>query len=365
MLSSHISQSLTLAVLAVSTLASVAAAECTRESLLATAEKYIAAQNSGNLADLQKFFTTTNFTYQENNQIIDLQKGVLAKPLKIEYSRSSADTVACASYTELVALTPTPYVIGTQIRHDGSGEVTMVDSIVATTGALFFNASATLGYFKSENWKPLDVPARPSRDVLQKAIDGYLDLFGGPNAATARSHLPFGSPCERTEGARYINCTDGMPPGGSTNTKAVSMRRYVIDEVTGSANVLCSFTAVGNIPDSHELRIENGKIRYVHTITLCAVDDGPDWGPTCIAERANRGKSTSKVLDGVLGVLVVPAVNDLAGRYVGLVHGALGEIGGSLALVLGNGPLLQDLGKVELDGAGLVLESLVPVVLVV
>ncbi|KAK0619604.1 hypothetical protein B0T14DRAFT_537330 [Immersiella caudata] len=261
--------------------------------LLATAEKYVAAQNSGGLDTIQPHFTTSNFTYQENNQIFDIKNGVLSKALKVEYSRSTADTVACASYTELVALTPTPHVIGTQIRHGPQpGTITLVDSIVATTGALFFNASASLGYFQKETWKPLDPPARPTRATLQQAIDAYLDLFGGPNAATARSHLPFGSPCERVEGARFINCTDGMPAGGNTNAKSVSMRRYVIDEVLGSADVLCSFTAVGNIPDSHELRIENGKIRYVHTITLCAVDDGPDWGPTCIAARAGRGKST-------------------------------------------------------------------------
>jgi hypothetical protein len=70
------------------------------------------------------------------------------------------------------------------------------------------------------------------------------------------------------------------------------MRRYIVDEVVGSAEVLCSFSAVGNIPDSHELRIENGKIRYVNTITLCAIDDGPDWGPTCLAARASRPKTT-------------------------------------------------------------------------
>jgi hypothetical protein len=210
----------------------------------------------------------------------------------------------------------------------------MVDSIVATTGALFFNASWTLGHFQKvtmghpatplltpnppdfrafvvwfycgheetlitcakENWKPLEASARPSREMLKKAIDGYLDLFGGPNGATARSHLPFGSPCERVEGSRFINCTDGIPASGPTGGKANSMRRYVIDEVVGSADVLCSFTAVGNIPDSHELRILNSKIRYVHTITLCAIDNGPDWGPTCIAARAGAGKSTRSKL---------------------------------------------------------------------
>ncbi|KAM7208130.1 hypothetical protein V8F20_001410 [Naviculisporaceae sp. PSN 640] len=273
-------------------------AQCSREALLATAEKYIAAQTTGSLQDLQTSFATSNFTYQENNQIISIEKGVISKPLHVEYSRHTADTVACASYTELVALTPTPYVIGTQIRHTAGSTgntttITMIDSIAATTGDLFFNASATLSHFRTENWGPLEVSARPTRKMLQDAIDGYLDLWGGPGGPTARARLPFGTPCERTEGSRYINCTDGIPAGGPLGGKENSMRRYVIDEVTGSADVLCSFTAVGNIPDSHEVRIENGKIRYVHTITLCAIDDGPDWGPTCLATRAERrGKST-------------------------------------------------------------------------
>ncbi|KAK3311882.1 hypothetical protein B0H66DRAFT_101942 [Apodospora peruviana] len=252
-----------LGALAISGQASVVlAAECSREALLATAEKYIAAQTSGNLSDLPNSFTTNHFTYQENNQIISIQKGVITKPLKVEYSRHTADTVACASYTELVALTPTPYVIGTQIRHGlgtgtGTGTtetITMIDSITATTGALFFNASATLAHFRTESWGPLEVSTRPSRKMLQDAIDGYLDLWGGPGGPTALSRLPFGRPCERTEGSRYINCTDGIPAGGPVGGKENDMRRYVIDEVTGSADVLCSFTAVGNIPDSHEVR---------------------------------------------------------------------------------------------------------------
>lgn len=295
---SNLKSGLTLGAVVISSHALLASAECSREALLATAEKYVAAQTSGSLSDLQTSFVTSNFTYQENNQIIAIQKGVITKPLKVEYSRHTADTVACASYTELIALTPTPYVIGTQIRHaSGTGagnttSITMIDSIAATTGALFFNASATLSHFRTENWGPLEASARPTRKMLQDAIDGYLDLWGGPGGPTARSRLTFGRPCERTEGSRYINCTDGIPAGGPLGGKENGMRRYVIDEVTGSADVLCSFTAVGNIPDSHEVRIQNGKIRYVHTITLCAIDDGPDWGPTCLAARAGRdGKS--------------------------------------------------------------------------
>jgi len=43
-----------------------------------------------------------------------------------------------------------------------------------------------------------------------------------------------------------------VPRGGSKTPN--SMRRYVIGEVFGSANVLCSFTAISNIPDNHEVR---------------------------------------------------------------------------------------------------------------
>jgi hypothetical protein len=137
--------------IAIASLSSPVAAECSRDKLIAAAGSYLAAQTSGKFADLQKSFAT-GFSYRENNQVIDITKGVMNQPLNIEYNRTTADTVACATYTELVALTPKPYVIGTQLHYtpDMAG-LAMIDSIVATTGALFFNASATLGYFQKVN----------------------------------------------------------------------------------------------------------------------------------------------------------------------------------------------------------------------
>jgi hypothetical protein len=44
-------------------------------------------------------------------------------------------------------------------------------------------------------------------------------------------------------------------------------RRYVIDEAMGSVNVLWVFQTMANAPDSHELRLEGGRLRYVHTMT--------------------------------------------------------------------------------------------------
>ncbi len=150
---------------------------------------------------------------------------------------------------------PTPYVIGTQIRHNEADlSVTMVDTVAATTGSLFFNASPEPGILQKQDWSPLPEGKRPTRAVLQAAIDGYLDLVEQLDRHPL--HPLFGTPCERVEGSRYVTpCTNGVPTSGGM--KANSMRRYVIDEVIGSAEVLCSFTSVGDIPDSHEIRIED------------------------------------------------------------------------------------------------------------
>ncbi|KAK1749753.1 hypothetical protein QBC47DRAFT_439774 [Echria macrotheca] len=243
-----------------------AVAACSRESLLAAAEKYVELQASGKL-DLTTLSAAATVAYKENNANHDIKTGVLSQGLKVSYNRSTADPVACASYTELVALTPKPYVIATQITHNATDmSVTLIDTIAATTGALRFDAATTLKYFQAEDWSTLPAEKRPSRELLRNTIDAYLDMWTN---ATAIDAIPFGTPCERVEGsARVSPCTGGAPRGGSKQPN--NMRRYVIDEVVGSADVLCQFSAVGAIPDSHEVRIEGGKVRYVHTITLSA-----------------------------------------------------------------------------------------------
>jgi len=240
-------------------------AECTRQALLAAAEKYVEAQGKGTV-DLSSL-SAARIAYKENNADKSITAGVLSQALKVEYHRSTADTVACASYTELVATTPKPYVIGTQITHNATDmSVVLIDTIAATTGALRFDAAKTLQYFQAESWPALAMDKQPSRQLLRQTIDAYLDMWTN---ATAIDAIPWGTPCERVEGAAHVTpCTGGAPRGGSKTPN--SMRRYVIDEVFGSADVLCSFSAVGNIPDSHEVRIEGGKVRYVHTITLSA-----------------------------------------------------------------------------------------------
>ncbi|KAI0409775.1 hypothetical protein F4802DRAFT_603967 [Xylaria palmicola] len=250
---------------ALTALAGLGHADCTREGLLAAANSYLDAQTKGSIDGLK--LAATNFTYQQNNKKADIKTGVLTQPLKIDLNRSTADTTACASYTLLISSTGAkPYVIATQIRHaDGdAGTISTIDSIVATTGALFFDAKKTLGYIQKENWGVLDESQRASRAELKRVGDAYLDMWTDAKAADS---IPWGTDCERVEGSALTKpCGASLPHGGSAKNNG--NRRYVIDETVGSVDVLCSFDSLGNLPDSHEIRLEGGKVKYVHTVTV-------------------------------------------------------------------------------------------------
>jgi hypothetical protein len=269
MLSSVSSTLLTSVLLLLSSTTPIQAA-CTRADLLAAASKFVTAVSSGTITSLP---LSTNFTYRENNKASTLARAAaFSQPLKIDLSRSTADTVACASYTLLIlASGPKPYVLATQLRHPSSpsGEVdtsviSLIDTIAATTGSLFFNASKTLGYIRNESWAEIPEGQRPSRELLKKVGDAYLDMWTDKTAADS---IPWGTDCERVEGSQYTRpCGAQLPRGGSARNNGD--RRYVIDEVVGSVDVLCSFDALGSLPDSHEIRVEGGKVKYVHTVTV-------------------------------------------------------------------------------------------------
>lgn len=171
-------------------------------------------------------------------------------------------------FRSIAASSTPPYVIGTQIRLDPEAEaeasITLIDTIAATTGDLFFDAARTLELVSAEDWGELPEADRPSRDELRRVGDAYLDMWTDAGAADS---IPWGTDCERVEGSMLTRpCGATLPRGGSATPNG--NRRYVIDEVLGSVDVLCSFDALGNLPDSHEIRVEGGQVKYVHTITV-------------------------------------------------------------------------------------------------
>ncbi|KAK4149050.1 hypothetical protein C8A00DRAFT_19224 [Chaetomidium leptoderma] len=236
------------------------AADCTREFLQSSADSLVAAQTAGDPSLLKP--VSEGLVYQENFAAATFKSGILATPLKIDHSRHSLDTTQCATYTELIsAKGSVPYVLGVQMRFS-DGAVFKMDTLITKTGEWLFNATSTLNWASKEDWGTIPEAKRDSRAVIQAAADAYCDIFSDKSVV-----VPWGHPCARLEGGMYTGnggpndkCDVGIPSG-----VALVDRRYVIDETVGAVSVFLSFAG---IPDSHEFRVENGKLRFVHTLTV-------------------------------------------------------------------------------------------------
>ena len=66
------------------------------------------------------------------------------------------------------------------------------------------------------------------------------------------------------------SCQVGVPSGVN-----IANRHFVVDETIGAVVAFCTFGAGSasgggsGAPDTHLFRVENGKLRFVHTLTHC------------------------------------------------------------------------------------------------
>ncbi|KAK4223588.1 hypothetical protein QBC38DRAFT_487363 [Podospora fimiseda] len=240
---------------------------CTRETLHQHTESYLSAQTAGNPL-LLLGTTAAPIVYTEDFVSRPISSSILNTPLRISHNRSLLDTTQCATYTELIVTDPAnSRVIGTQIRFNPSGDtIQKIETLVTMEGDWAFNASLTYFYANRETennlWFTIPKAERDSRQVIQAAADAYLDLFNDPTVK-----VPWGTPCNRLEGSWYTgnftatdSCNVGVPTG-----VVIKDRRYVIDETVGTVD---AFVLFGTRPDSHEFRVERGKLRLVHTLTV-------------------------------------------------------------------------------------------------
>jgi len=262
-----------LAVLAGVAFATNARAECSRDMLRKLTDSYVKAQSTGKPATLP---LAKGASYAENDQAMDLGKGVLAGALKIDFTRSFLDATQCATFTEVVAATdPHPYVIHTRMEVTQAGKVSKMESVVTDAGDWMFGAPEHLAVTQSQNWNEIPKDNRDTRAAIQAAADAYLDNWGDPQLP-----VPHGTPCARLEGR--INTGAKNPDGNSCNMGAfpqklkVGHRRYVIDETIGAVSVFHNFPWLDagipvdpGTPASQMFRVEGGKNRYIHEVTVC------------------------------------------------------------------------------------------------
>jgi hypothetical protein len=245
---------------------------CTRQSLQTAVDSYLAAQKTG---DRKRMALAEKAKYLENMSEIAVDKGLWNTALPIAFSRSFYDKDRCRTFSEVIVTEGGhPYVIGTRLSVD-NGRITGIDSLVSDKGDWLFNANAYLKYSKQEDWSAPKAGQRASMQELINAANSYLDLFSDKLVK-----VPWGKPCARLEGGAYTNrnndpnatCEVGIPPG----VLYIVNRDYVVDEEQGVINVYCRFgNSTTGMPDAHTFQLVNGKLRYVHTISVNLNPDRP------------------------------------------------------------------------------------------
>jgi len=271
--------------------ASPAAAQggCTRDMLQSLADKYVEAQTAGqaNIIPMGNWVV-----YRENFKLASLSSDTLSKPLKVDWSRALLDTTACSVSLEMIITDDAdPHTLAVQFRAFG-GTGSNFSVIVAQPHDWLFDAKMTLAYAQREDWSEIPEAQRNSREELQAAADAYLDLFMDKDA-----EVPWGQPCNRLEGAVYTGkgvATDSCNVGVPANIAMVD-RQYVIDPVLGAVDVQLKMGPNAR-PDSHRFRIEDGKIRYVHTITNCGEDLNCGFDPFPEMLKRNPGMQPDPAL---------------------------------------------------------------------
>ncbi len=246
---------------------------CQRGGLQHAVDLYIDAQTKGDISGLP---LAIGLSYKEDMAPVDVNEGLINTPMKIDFHRSLLDPDSCQTFTEVIVTDKeNPYVIGTRIRvnHDKIAEI----EILSTKPSYWlFDADAYLKYSSSEDWSPIPADKRDKRGTLVAAANAYLDAF----LEKKIDLVPWGFPCVRIEGGAYTgtgspddSCEVGVPTGLN-----ITNRRFIVDEVIGSVVAFCRFgtdTPDGRrgAPDTHLFRVEDGKLRYVHTLTHLLMSD--------------------------------------------------------------------------------------------
>jgi hypothetical protein len=251
--------------------AGLAQVSCSRDGLQRAVDLYIAAQTKGDTSGLP---LATGVGYIENAVAADINAGLVKTAMTIVHHRSLLDTATCQTFTEVIVTGDAqkgekPYVLGSRMRVNRE-KIAELEILWTTTGYWLFNADAYLKYATEENWGIIPAERRDTRATLVAAANAYLDAF----LEGKKDLVPWEYPCNRTEGGAHTgrgiptdSCDVGVPSGVN-----IANRHFIVDETTGTVQVFCTFGAGGpnggsGAPDSHLFRVENGKLRYVHTLT--------------------------------------------------------------------------------------------------
>ncbi len=241
---------------------------CAREGLQAKADAYIDALEKGEPSLMP---LAPGAKYIENRKETSFEDGIWQGPLVVDFHRSLLDTEICETYTEIISASADhPYVIGTRLKVTGD-TIAEVEALVTDEDDWLFNAANYLKYSSQEDWGILPPEMISDRQGLIGVANAYFDVFKDPSSP---NEVPWNIPCARLEGGMYTDpehrpdasCTEGPPLEGSVD---ITNRRFIVDVDMGTVVGLAYFGDENGWPDSHIFRLENGRLRYIHTLTVC------------------------------------------------------------------------------------------------
>ncbi len=258
----------TLSLRAETLLLTAANTKCSRADLQGGVDNYLDALKKG---DSSLMPLASGAQYIENRKETPFDQGIWQKALNVDFHRSVLDVESCETFTEVIHVSSDhPYVLGTRLKI-ADNKISEVEALVTDHDDWLFNAANYLRYSSQEKWGILPAARRSDRQTLIKAANAYFDVFSDPSAP---NNVPWGIPCARLEGGAYTNpkndpeasCTGGPPLEGSVN---ITNRRFIVDLDMGTVVGLVDFGEKNGWPDSHMFRLEDGKVRFVHTLTVC------------------------------------------------------------------------------------------------
>ena len=241
-----------------------AATGCTRASLQLVVDKYLGALRNGNPSLMP---LNPQAKYMENRNEVPLGQGIWRTALAIDFNHSWLDADTCQTFTEIAHTSSDhPYLIGTRLKVENN-KISEIESLVADKDDWVFNAADYMKYASQEKWDILPPEKRSDRQTLLDVANAYYDIFGDYSAF---DKVPWGIPCERVEGGgiHTSSCTVGVPKGGGVK---IINRHFLVDLDMGTVVGMVDFREEKRNPDFHAFRLENGKLRYVHTIQVCTV----------------------------------------------------------------------------------------------
>jgi hypothetical protein len=238
---------------------------CTRESLKAVTDKFLAALEAHNPAGLP---LAASVKYTENGILVAIGNGAWKTAGKTTFKRGMVDTQKCGTHTQAVIdESGKPMLYGVRLKVN-QGKISEIESIVVR-GKEVLNVQAILDS-KDQDWEGILPPEqRSSRLAMMAAADDYFELFVKTKKQKV-SELVYSKPCDRWENGMQTTkggMNQGVPmPEHNCSPKNFSdmihsPRRFLVDEETG---VVVAYTLFDKVwPDFHMFKMKNGYVELI------------------------------------------------------------------------------------------------------